>query len=289
MTPDHHARFQAVTVVILAGGQGARMGRLKQFSAKATLPAYDRPLLVRLFDQALSAGCTEILVTTSPTHFCQIEGLVKNYRDLKPAATYRPVDNIRLIRNPAHSVGSLQALSVALEQVTTDLCMMCLGDIYFRGNPFSLLVDSVARGEIFLIVTDATIPEEASVGGLVYSTGLVVEAIVERPQPATGTGTRWSGIALFNKEIQSDLKNFLKVAPSRAPEEEFFAFCLNQGRQVRAVFGPDFINVNSPEHLLLAALYTFSEVYETDDEMYHLFANTACQFRRKLAVSGAKP
>jgi molybdopterin-guanine dinucleotide biosynthesis protein A len=285
MTANGKSPFEDCTVAILAGGQASRMGRLGQFYTKAALAVYDCPLLVRLLDQARSAGCPEIIISTGPSHFYQLDELITSYRRTANSAIGTAQSNVRLVSTDAHQEGSLEALSVVLEQVTTRRCVMCLGDIFFLGNPFVPLAGWAISGEICLGVADAVLPEDLTQGGLVLPVGQRVEAIIEQPRPDANAGMRWSGMALFCTVLAVNLKQFLADAPHGSPEGDFFAFCLEQGQQVMAVPGPDFVNVNSPEHLLLAGLYALLEKDNRRAGFYDSLVNTTLQLRKELTVS----
>jgi|YNPBryulayer2012_1023412.scaffolds.fasta_scaffold02362_1 dTDP-glucose pyrophosphorylase len=270
------------TVIVLAGGQGKRMGRLGRFSAKAALSAYDQPLLLRLINQIHVAGFQRVMVSTDPVHFSQLKALISSYME-RDAGTNSHSFDIQVFENSAHSNGALEALAEVLRHIKTSRCLMCLGDIFFRDNPFLRLVAEVNGIHTCLGVAQPVDPYELMQGGIVRCHDQEIVAVIERPQPAYGDELRWSGIALFGRELGSDLEAFLEETPNDSPLGDLFEFYRKRGHLLRAILVPDFVNVNSPDHLLLASLYVAIESHHGATTLQKALVKAAKQLRSTLA------
>jgi dTDP-glucose pyrophosphorylase len=272
------------TVIILAGGQGLRMGGLGQLMAKTTLVAYDWPLLIRALHQMGEHGFSKVIISTSATFYTQLTSLVASYivstqnRDLpKPA-------DIQVILNLEHENGPLPALAEALKHVNTRRCLLYLADEFQVGNPFPAFAQVEADDADYLGVVAAFDPRELKRGGMVYAhDDGEAYSIVEKPDPNAGSdGLRWNGVALFNYQLAADLRDFFTQYPANLAVGEIFEFRRMLGRSVRAIIGPDFINVNSPDHLLLAGLYVAMEAHQDKPELCEAFATAAALLRRAM-------
>jgi dTDP-glucose pyrophosphorylase len=272
------------TVIILAGGQGLRMGGLGQLMAKTTLVAYDWPLLIRALHQMGEHGFSKVIISTSATFYTQLTSLVASYivstqnRDLpKPA-------DIQVILNLEHENGPLPALAEALKHVNTRRCLLYLADEFQVGNPFPAFAQVEADDADYLGVVAAFDPRELKRGGMVYAhDDGEAYSIVEKPDPNAGSdGLRWNGVALFNYQLADDLRDFFTKYPANLAVGEIFEFRRTLGRSVRAIIGPDFINVNSPDHLLLAGLYVAMEAHQDKPDLCEAFATAAALLRRAM-------
>src|SRR5262245_27153482 len=204
------------TVIVLAGGQGLRMGGLGQLMPKTALVAYDWPLLIRALHQMGEHGFSNVIISTSPTFYTQLTALVGSYivttqnRDLPTPA------NIQVILNLEHEKGPLPALAEALKHVHTGRCLLYLADEFQVGNPFPAFADAVSDDADYLGVVAPFDPRELKRGGLVYAhDNGEAYSIVEKPDPNAGSnGLRWNGVALFNHQLAEDLADFFTKFPA---------------------------------------------------------------------------
>ena len=267
-------------VAIFCGGDNLRLGRLAGAQAKALLVTHDSPLLWRLLDQLRGAGFTRITAATTPRLESQIAGSIEHYR--RASAGEGHVD---VVVSEEQRRGVVFGLHRLLESSAAERWMICFGDIFFLANPFPalrMLVD--ARYDV-LGVAPSTSDEELRLGGLVYPDGDRVLSIVERP-PATvkGRPLRWSGNALFDAAAaRADIEVFVSESNDDPPPGDFFEFQRRRGRDLRYVTGPDFVNVNSPDQLLLASLYARLEADSAGPAVSGSLAEAARAIRRDLA------
>jgi NDP-sugar pyrophosphorylase family protein len=265
-------------VVVLAGGQGVRMGRLGQLVSKAMLIAYDQPILIRLLRQIITAGFSRILISTDPGHYQQLRALITEY---VVSARTEAASSIEVISNPAHEKGPIEAFGKAVEYVGDSRCMMCLGDIFFRDNPFVAFANVDAEDD-YLGVAEPVVPADLLQGGLVYCRDGTVEAVVECPQSDSKKGKRWSGVALFGQRLREDLESFVSLCPEGSRMGDFLDFRRKRGRSLRALVGSDFVNINSTEHLLLATLYAAIGAHDSQVELSDLLRQTALHLREAI-------
>src|SRR5258708_7879402 len=251
------------TVIILAGGQGIRMGGLGQLMAKSTLVAYDWPLLIRALHQLAEHRFSKVLISTNSTFYTQLTTLVASYITAAQTKQLPTPTDIQVILNPEHDKGPLPALAEALKYINTRRCLMYLADIFQVENSLAAFAHVAADDADYLGAAKVSEPREIRRGGLLYANGLDIYAVVERPDPnANNDALRWNGIALFNRQLADDLEVYLPQAASSVAIGDIFEYRRALGKTVRAVPVSDFINVNSPDQLLLAGLYVAMEAHQ---------------------------
>ena len=237
---------------IFCGGESLRLGRLGGAQAKTLLVAREMPLLWRLIDHLTAAGFSRIVAATTPRLEPQIAASVEDYVRTSSSET-----GIEVVSTPEQQRGLIFGMARLLETWTAERCLVCLGDMFFLGNPFPSFRRHLEAEYDCLGVAPATIDEERGLGGLIYEQGDEVLSIVERPAGTIpGTPLRWSGTALFSRGPALEaMEVFAADSGDDRPPGDFFDFQRQRGREVRCVWGPDFVNVNSPDQLLLASLY----------------------------------
>lgn len=235
------------TLIILAGGDGTRMRPASLITPKPLLSTYDEPLLIRQASQANEAGISEILISTNPKDCAQIKEALRLY-GIKA----------KVLKNKKHTKGSLPALNFAIEKTSTPKILMSFADIYFFNNPFPKFM-SINKHS--LGISKAFDKRELSLGGIVFVEESVIQKIVEVPIKNNSKGYRWNGLALFNEIDRGDLKDFLKENRLDSPEGNFFEYLRTKNKiDFSGIECSDFINVNRPDNLLVAAMYRLSEV-----------------------------
>lgn len=272
------------TAVVFCGGDHRRLGRLSGGQAKSLLVAHDLPLLWRLLDQLRAAGFRRVVAATTPNLERQIADSLDHYMRTSPAGI-----RVEVTAPPEQRRGVLPGLRRVLAAASTTRALACLGDIFFRGNPF-LDFASVDAGCDYLGVAPVPFEEELAQGGIVVrGGGDRITAVLERPVAGVPAGAaRWSGVALTDRAAAlADIERFLRGRPDGAPPGDFFEFQRERGRDLRAVPGPDFVNVNSPDHLLLASLYARLETDPAAGPLASRLVEAASALRR--AIAGPTP
>lgn len=268
------------SAAIFCGGDNLRIGRLAGIHAKTLLVTLDTPLLWRLIDQLSIAGFSRIVASTTPRLERQIADSVDHYgRSISSDV------QLQVVASEAQQRGVVFGLRQVLEMAPTERCLTCLGDIFFLANPFPSFRMHVDADYGCLGVAAAAFDEELSLGGLVYHEQGKVLSILERPTTTvSGRPLRWSGIALSLRDhALTDLEAYTSDLPDDSPLGDFFEFQRHRGRDLRCVSGPDFVNVNAPDQLLLASLYARLEADTVRDPLSSSLAEAARSLRHDLA------
>jgi NDP-sugar pyrophosphorylase family protein len=267
-------------VAIFCGGEHVRLGRLARAQAKSLLVAHDTPILWRLLDQLRAAGFERIVAATTPRLERPISESVDHYSRASPDRFA-----IEVVARAEQERGLLFGLERILATSTGDRYVLCLGDIFFLANPFPALRERVDAGADCLVAAPAAIPEELALGGIVSTDGDEILAVIERPtSDFSGRPLRWSGLALSDRaRALSDLESYLPERTEGGPPGDFFEFQRRRGRDLRCVTGPDFVNVNSPDHLLLASLYARLEADPAPGDLATSLSAATKTLRTELA------
>jgi len=257
-------------LVILAGGQALRMGKCAIGVAKCSLPIYNTSLLLRQIRQATGAGYRRIIVSTNKIFY---PNLKKQLEDFK---------FVHVFSNINHKCGSLAALLRVIEKTKSHRMIMSLADIFFLKNPFDVVSKYLNKKEIFLFVAKAFDKRELGRGGIVWSNSKKkVIRIFEPAIPQNPSGFRWSGLVIFDTAPKKNLRIFLKKN-YLAPEENFFSYLLTSEESIKIDFVSDFLNVNTPQQLLLASLYQAAEDADADPLLQKTLLSAAINLRKSL-------
>ncbi|MGH7555518.1 MAG: hypothetical protein ACREMQ_21165, partial [Longimicrobiales bacterium] len=215
----------------------------------------------------------------------QITEAVQGYQAVRRSETVRA----QVVVSEAQRRGVLVGLGELLDRFVTTRCLICLGDIFFLANPFLPFRDEVHAGHDALGVATVAVEAELRQSGIVDQDAGKVYRIIERPTGAlalTGQPARWSGVALIDRvQAMKDLATFLSDAPPDSPPGDFFEFQRARGRDFRCIHGSDFVNVNSPDHLLLASLYARLEKATAGGDLSTTLARSAESLRLSLPNS----
>lgn len=272
------------TAVVFCGGDHRRFERLAGVQPKTLLVVHGVPLLWRLLDCLVIAGLGRIVAATTPNLERQVGESIQAYSHPDEG-----VANIELTAYEEQRRGMLFGLRRVLEEAPGRRCLIALGDIFFRGDPVPGLLCHVDSEYDVLGCAPAPFDEELTSGGIVVRKGERVLAILERPvaDPPAGAA-RWSGLALIDRATAiADLERLLEGRGEAPPPGDFFEFQRRGGRDFRVVAGPDFVNVNSPDHLLLASLYSRLEG-DTGSPLTERLGEAAAALRLAIARTAAE-
>lgn len=271
------------TVVILAGGQGSRLRRLGRFVSKASLIAYDQPLLLRHLDHLIEAGLRRVIVSTNPLHYPLIDLMLTNYRASVEREGITDAD-ITLLNNPMHTVGPTEALLYAAERVGTRRTLIVLVDEFIRGNSFPQYVAHVDDSDDYGGIAELVDALETKRGGYVTVVDGCIVSYTEQAGILDAQGSPSTGNTLVTTaELVEDCQRFIAAAPGAGSIGDFFDYRVQTlGRVVRALTEPDFININTPDYLLLANLYAAMEHHAPDTAIHTQLAQLAALMRTTL-------
>ena len=268
-----------IVAVIFCGGAGVRMGPLARIQTKTLLPAFDKPLLWRLIEQLQITGFSRIVVSTTPRYELQIAQAV----ELHAQSRAQPVPQV--VGSIPQETGVLPGFQDFLDSTPTERALFCLGDIFFLSNPFASMRTHLAADYDCLAAVKPTVPQEVDQGGLILHDRERLLSVIEgstvdvRQDP-----WRWSGLALVSRRrALVDIGAFLQQAPADSPPGELFEFQRRRGAPSRVVVCPDFVNINTPDHLLLASIYARMEALPESSSARMSLGRAADSLRRQLA------
>src|SRR5438094_5790675 len=109
--------------VILAGGQGTRLGELTKVTNKHLLPVGPYPMVYHPLKKMVGAGIKEILLVSGTEHMGDFVELLGSGREHGCSLTYRVQDE---------AGGIAQALGLAERFCSNSNCVVLLGDNIFR-------------------------------------------------------------------------------------------------------------------------------------------------------------
>ncbi len=266
-----------IILVVLAGGRSTRFGLLSATLPKSALPVYDECTLVRNVRQAQAAGFEEIVVSTRASFVEPVSGLLGAQNLLGQGPS------VRVIANEHHESGPLPALLRVLNNLDADRVALSLSDIFFIENAYLSLYKHSQLHDNYLAVADPFDPLELSKGGIVLSDAeLCIHSILEKPVAGNTEGVRWTGLAVFDRQLESHLEAFLAAGEVTAPIGNFFEHYLRKGHELRAFRVSDFINVNTPNDMFLASMYRALELHCANDGLRQRLSEVTSSVRLRL-------
>lgn len=115
----------AMKGIILAGGNGRRLGYLTEVTNKHLLAVYDKPMIFFPLQTLLDCGIRDILIVSGRDHVEGFLRLLGSGVKFGARFTYKVQDE---------AGGIAQALSLAEDFVGSDSCAVILGDNIFENN-----------------------------------------------------------------------------------------------------------------------------------------------------------
>jgi hypothetical protein len=120
-------------------------------------------------------------------------------------------------------------------------------------------------------------------GGYVRCRQTRIEAFIERTETKTGETLPSAGTSLFStRPTLNALEDFLSTSAPGASVSDFYNFRCRQGHVIHALMGPDFVNINTPDHLLLATLYAAMEAHTAQPLVYESLSSAASNLRKVM-------
>jgi NDP-sugar pyrophosphorylase family protein len=244
-------------LVILAGGYGTRMEEVAQIIPKNLLPIYNKPLISHTLSLIDRTFCNaKIYISTREEYLNQLEIVAKN--------VIRK-NNIHIVVNGKHNKSVMDAFYnlrrlVEVEEPFT----LVLSDIFFIDNPFVYPIEDVTVDT--LIGKECIDPLELAKGGILELNEYnKVAEIIKKPSTNISTGVRWSGMALCGHNFWNDFAEISrKCTLNTLSLEDIFQYRLNKYGKVNHIGEIDFININTPLHLLLANIHIAHQHIKSD-------------------------
>lgn len=269
------------TSAIFCGGASRRMGPLARGRPKTLLPAFDQPLLWRQIEQLREAGFEQIEVVTTPALARYIgESLDRLRRSVEIG------DGTRVRVCGAQEHGVLWGVRAVLESASAERVLLSLGDIFFLSNPFISMRSHLTENYDCVSAAAFALELEIGRGGLVVQRNGSVQGLIEHPDDEIPEAPlRWSGVILVDRRSSlTDLETYLTSAEPDARPGDFVDFRCRKGVAARVVDCPDFVNVNTPDELLLASIYARMEAATGRSGLSRDLALAAASLRHEIAA-----
>jgi choline kinase len=239
--------------IILASGQGSRIGYLGKVYPKCILPVGNKIPLLETVQYLEAFGIKDVVVSCLPEFHSLVEEVVSK-RDAKTIAV--TCDSSSYSKNLFETLNGLVNYQEPF--------LFILGDILYLENPFVglLNVDSVHD----VVMGERIVDErEISKGGIIVSEEGNVELISKKGLTSISEGydySRWSGLAFCGKAFKEDLEYLLSTEKISSLEDVFEYRKKKYGGMMFVPHGK-FVNINTPTHRLLGSF----ELACSDDTM----------------------
>ncbi len=179
--------------ILLAGGNGRRLGQLTVVTNKHLLPVYDKPMIFYPLQTLIDAGLREILIVSAKDHAGGFLKLLGSGKDFGCKFWYEVQEE---------AGGIAQALGLAEKFVGDDQVAVILGDNIFEDN-FLEPVQNFKKqngAQIFLKNVD-----DANRFGVAELKNELVVSIEEKPQqPKSNSAV--TGFYLYNHDVFEIIK-----------------------------------------------------------------------------------
>jgi len=229
------------TAVILAGGEGQRVGRVGALLPKGLLPvSQEGTLISHLIDQLRTCKPERIVISTSPENHSIYSSFLKKYVRLNEEECC----SIQLLRNDKHQHGPIAALGAVVERYQSDRYVIALSDVHLTPNPFNKLAPQTRNS---LIVSK----HKPNSGGVVLCRGKKVVRLCYHPlhmdDKAEYLICSWSGSLLISHEALPYLLDCAKCSRSCDPLENWINAAISAEIDFNWIMIENFINVNKWE------------------------------------------
>ncbi|HVX92813.1 MAG TPA: sugar phosphate nucleotidyltransferase [Candidatus Dojkabacteria bacterium] len=235
-----------VTVIILAGGIGSRLGTIGQIVPKPLMPIYDSILIEGNLLYA-TTHFENVIVSTRP----ELLGMFKSY--LKTIQTKNEWANrVKLISNSSHQKSSLDALSFLKSVINTEYFLLMFSDIYFLSDPFVNMPNKVENNILGLT---KIVKKSNKKLGLAKTQNEKVISLKYDFLDEDLNNSEWNGISIMKSNYLQLLDTFLIEQSTPIPEEDFINNLIFNDIIFKYILTPQFINANTNEDL-----FTISQI-----------------------------
>ncbi len=228
--------------VILAAGQGTRMGPLTKNRPKVMLPIANKPLLSHVITSAHDAGINDFVLVVG-----YHSEIIKDYFG----------DGSEMGVNIVYScqekqLGTADAVRAALE-IVDDRFLVLNGDIIVSSSHIKKMVAQTSE----IVMTARHVDNPSGLGVLEVSNGRVLR-IIEKPQkPSTNLAN--AGIYVFSPSIFDAIKRTKQSVRGEYEITDSLQLLINEGRDVSYLtLSENWLDVGRPWDLLDANEYFLS-------------------------------
>lgn len=232
--------YKNVTVIILAGGIGSRLGTIGQIIPKPLMPIYDSILIEENLRYATN-HFENVVVSTRPELFDTFNKYLEKIR-----AQNEWAKRVKLISNPSHQKSSLDALSFLKSGINTEYFLLMFSDIYFLSDPFVNMPEIIEHN--ILGLTEITKKTDKKLG-LAKTQGDNVISLEYTTIDKEMNNLEWNGLTIMKSSYLELLDIFLNDQSLPVPEENFINNLIVKGKTFKHFPTPQFINANTNEDL----------------------------------------
>jgi len=193
--------------LLLAGGQGSRLGPLSVSTSKHLLAVHDKPIIYYSLSTLIMTGVTEIALIHSPRDKSAYKVLLGDGSEFGVSITYIQQDT---------PLGISHAFILAKDFLAGDSCALILGDNIFYGAGLGTSLAEVAKGHTegaHVFLKAVSNPEDY---GVAQVDGNRIIRVEEKPTSQT-SDLAITGLYLFDENCVSIAQ---KLKPSSRGELE---------------------------------------------------------------------
>jgi glucose-1-phosphate thymidylyltransferase len=192
--------------IILAGGTGSRLWPITHSVSKQLLPVYDKPMIYYPISTLMLAGIREILIITTPQDQPHFEALLGSGSDFGVSFQYEIQSQPK---------GLAQAFTIGEEFLSSESCMMILGDNIFHGAGLGRdLISKLPNSGAHVFTYEVTNPSDYGV--LVLDSNQNPKLVIEKPKKFI-SNLAITGLYFFDEKVVEIAK---EVKPSLRGEFE---------------------------------------------------------------------
>lgn len=191
--------------VVLAGGNGTRLGRLTAVTNKHLLPVAYQPMIYYPLEKLAGAGIVEVMIVSGTEHMGDFLALLGSGKEHKLNLTYRVQDR---------AGGIAEALGLAAHFCRDSLSVVLLGDNIFYDSLDSLVTEARKQPDCAWIVLKE-VSDPSHFGVAEFDNNRLCR-IVEKPQ-VIKSNLAVTGIYVYPPDVYDVIKT---LTPSQRGELE---------------------------------------------------------------------
>ena len=177
--------------IILAGGSGTRMYPASLAISKQLLPVYDKPMIYYALATLMLADIRDILIISTPQDIPRFESLLKDGHLYGLNLSY-------CVQPAAKGIG--EAFILAKSFIADYPCALALGDNFFYGHDFPLLLANANRQEQGATVFSYHVNDPERYGVVEFNSDKKVISIEEKPQLAK-SNYALTGLYFYDNQV----------------------------------------------------------------------------------------
>ena len=230
--------------IILAGGDGTRLGPITTSVSKQLLPVYDKPLIYYPLTTLIDANVNEILIITKKNNLTQFFDLLGDGRQFGIKIKYE-------IQNRPNGIA--EAFIIGEKFIKKDNVILILGDNIFSGIDFSF-ANKISNIKNFgSIIFSYFVDDPERYGVIKYNNNAIIK-IKEKPKKFISSNAI-TGLYFFDNNVVKFAK---KLKPSKRNELEIIDIInkylkISKLKHVPMKTGAAWLDAGNPKSLLQAS------------------------------------